>query len=87
MLDGGRASLHRVKGKVPESCRQKRAHLAVRRFASEDMVRKLATEIEHKVQYVFRLLIRVDLTLCIIFYMVALFINRELGLVDKLSSR
>lgn len=41
---------------------------------------KLATEIEHKARHVFQWLIQAGLAVLIVFYTIALFINRELGL-------
>ena len=48
-------------------------------------MRKLATEIEYTTGRVFRLLVRVGLGALIVLYAVAIFINRELGLVDKIE--
>ncbi|MFL6120763.1 hypothetical protein [Actinophytocola sp.] len=45
----------------------------------------MATAIEHRTGRVFRLLIRAGLGAFIVFYATAVFINRELGLVDKIE--
>ncbi|MFI9815195.1 hypothetical protein [Saccharothrix variisporea] len=49
------------------------------------MVRKLATELDHKARNAIRLFTRLGLGALAVFYVVAVFVNRELGLVEKIE--
>ncbi|WP_309112854.1 hypothetical protein [Saccharothrix sp.] len=48
-------------------------------------MRKLAVEIDHRTKLVIRVLTQVCLGALIVFYTVAVFMNRELGLLDKVE--